>query len=314
MQAHQGHVSAWLGQDEAGFDIAEAPVLLKPLLEHLTDRERLMLEMRFFRGATEAEIGQAIGVTQMQVSRLLSDLMGRLREQLRLSSGESSTPNREAEHDSHATRAGLRPGHHPRRRPTRAKPAVPDRTRGARRDNEPGLGPLKTLQPPPGWSTAPRGCPCHAGATVRLRPNRSNAPRRYTPSDDGARHWTNIDAGSQVTPFAPDYPIWGTSVGRTSSNTRSICQAVPGGMNRRRDWIAQERLRGAAAPSQPVLPGPRQRQSSTPPIRHCWVTDEHGRLPGLLLEWRRTSSGAGACGAAGARGRVLDCGGGMAAG
>ena len=26
---------------------------------------------------------------------------------------------------------------------------------------------------------------------------------------------------------------------------------------------------------------------ATPPIRHCWVTDSNGRLPGLLLEWRQ---------------------------
>jgi hypothetical protein len=26
---------------------------------------------------------------------------------------------------------------------------------------------------------------------------------------------------------------------------------------------------------------------SAPPIRHCWVTDSNGRLPGLLLEWRQ---------------------------
>lgn len=29
----------------------------------------------------------------------------------------------------------------------------------------------------------------------------------------------------------------------------------------------------------------------SPPIKHCWVTDEHGRLPGLLLEWRRMHDG-----------------------
>ena len=28
-----------------------------------------------------------------------------------------------------------------------------------------------------------------------------------------------------------------------------------------------------------------------PPIRHCWVTGSHGRLPGLLLEWRRLEDG-----------------------
>jgi hypothetical protein len=32
---------------------------------------------------------------------------------------------------------------------------------------------------------------------------------------------------------------------------------------------------------------------SGPPdtLKHCWVTDDHGRLPALLLEWRRTASG-----------------------
>jgi hypothetical protein len=37
-----------------------------------------------------------------------------------------------------------------------------------------------------------------------------------------------------------------------------------------------------------------ERQASEPvrpPVKHCWVTDEHGRLPGPLLEWRRTASG-----------------------
>lgn len=27
-------------------------------------------------------------------------------------------------------------------------------------------------------------------------------------------------------------------------------------------------------------------------LRHCWVTaDEHGQVPGLLLEWRQTPNG-----------------------
>ncbi len=26
-------------------------------------------------------------------------------------------------------------------------------------------------------------------------------------------------------------------------------------------------------------------------LKHCWVLDAHGRLPALLLEWRRTTSG-----------------------
>jgi hypothetical protein len=26
-------------------------------------------------------------------------------------------------------------------------------------------------------------------------------------------------------------------------------------------------------------------------LKHCWVTDRHGRLQALLLEWRRTADG-----------------------
>ena len=31
----------------------------------------------------------------------------------------------------------------------------------------------------------------------------------------------------------------------------------------------------------------RDAQPALPQIKHCWVTDHHGRLPGLLLEWRQ---------------------------
>ena len=31
--------------------------------------------------------------------------------------------------------------------------------------------------------------------------------------------------------------------------------------------------------------------SHPPPVKRCWVTSDHGRQPGLLLEWRRTAAG-----------------------
>lgn len=71
-----------LGEDDNGFDSAEARVALKPLLSRLDRRERIMLEMRFFKGATQSEIGEVLGITQMQVSRLLSALLARLRDEL----------------------------------------------------------------------------------------------------------------------------------------------------------------------------------------------------------------------------------------
>jgi RNA polymerase sigma-B factor len=77
-----GGIGDRLGDDDASFDSAEARVALKPLLAHLDRRERTMLEMRFFKGATQSEIGEVLGITQMQVSRLLSALLARLRDEL----------------------------------------------------------------------------------------------------------------------------------------------------------------------------------------------------------------------------------------
>jgi len=54
------------------------------VLAKLSRREQLIVEMRFFRGCTQAQIGEAIGVTQMQVSRLLTRLMARMREELQV--------------------------------------------------------------------------------------------------------------------------------------------------------------------------------------------------------------------------------------
>jgi RNA polymerase sigma-B factor len=71
-----------LAQAEAGYVSAEARVVLGPLVRALTARERRVLELRFFQGASQAEIGEELGVTQTQVSRLLSGIFRRLREQV----------------------------------------------------------------------------------------------------------------------------------------------------------------------------------------------------------------------------------------
>jgi RNA polymerase sigma-B factor len=55
---------------------------LSRALTQLTDRERRILELRFVEEHTQAEIGAVLGVSQMQVSRLLSSILGRLRAEL----------------------------------------------------------------------------------------------------------------------------------------------------------------------------------------------------------------------------------------
>jgi RNA polymerase sigma-B factor len=55
---------------------------LQPVLDELGPRERRILQLRFVEGWTQAEIGADIGVSQMQVSRLLGRILDDLREQL----------------------------------------------------------------------------------------------------------------------------------------------------------------------------------------------------------------------------------------
>ncbi len=53
------------------------------MFAHITERERLVLTLRFAEDLTQAEIGERIGVSQMQVSRLIRHALARLREGLR---------------------------------------------------------------------------------------------------------------------------------------------------------------------------------------------------------------------------------------
>jgi RNA polymerase sigma-B factor len=52
---------------------------LRPVVDNLPDRDRLIFQRRFLEHRTQAEIGHEIGVTQMQVSRLLGRIMLQLR-------------------------------------------------------------------------------------------------------------------------------------------------------------------------------------------------------------------------------------------
>ena len=71
-----------LGADDPGFDHAEAVVALRPLCENLTERDRRIVYLRFFHEWTQARIAEEFGVTQMQVSRLLTRILKGLRAKL----------------------------------------------------------------------------------------------------------------------------------------------------------------------------------------------------------------------------------------
>jgi RNA polymerase sigma-B factor len=65
--------------DDESQSACEARVVLTPVLRRLGERDRQILAMRFFEGLTQREIAERIGVTQMQVSRLLTRILGQLR-------------------------------------------------------------------------------------------------------------------------------------------------------------------------------------------------------------------------------------------
>lgn len=71
-------VGSALGHDEGGFALAEHRAVLERLLAALDERERTVLRLRFEEDLTQSEIGEAIGVSQMQVSRILRRCLGRM--------------------------------------------------------------------------------------------------------------------------------------------------------------------------------------------------------------------------------------------
>jgi RNA polymerase sigma-B factor len=68
-----------LGHEDEHYELVELDVTLSAVLEHLPPRERLILRMRFIDDLTQSEIADRIGVSQMQVSRLLRRSLDQLR-------------------------------------------------------------------------------------------------------------------------------------------------------------------------------------------------------------------------------------------
>ncbi len=68
--------------EDATIDQLETVEMLQPVLEELGPRERRILQLRFVEGWTQSEIGRDIGVSQMQVSRVLRKILDDLRAKL----------------------------------------------------------------------------------------------------------------------------------------------------------------------------------------------------------------------------------------
>ena len=54
-------------------------IAIKEAMRHLEDRERYIVELRFYEGKTQMEVAQEIGISQAQVSRLEKSALKNMR-------------------------------------------------------------------------------------------------------------------------------------------------------------------------------------------------------------------------------------------
>jgi RNA polymerase sigma-B factor len=71
-----------LGDLDAELDKVEYRETLAPLLDELPERERKILLLRFFGNLTQTQIADRVGISQMHVSRLLSQTVAQLRRRM----------------------------------------------------------------------------------------------------------------------------------------------------------------------------------------------------------------------------------------
>ncbi|HEX6952585.1 MAG TPA: SigB/SigF/SigG family RNA polymerase sigma factor, partial [Gaiellaceae bacterium] len=60
-----------LGTEEHQYEVSEDRAMLAPGFKALDERERKILQLRFFDGLTQSQIAQQVGISQMHVSRLI---------------------------------------------------------------------------------------------------------------------------------------------------------------------------------------------------------------------------------------------------
>ncbi|MGW7544823.1 RNA polymerase sigma factor SigF [Streptomyces sp. NPDC054770] len=70
----------FIGVEEDGLRLVEDFQSLAPLMAELSERDREIIHLRFVEEATQAEIGERLGCSQMHVSRLIKRIITRLRQ------------------------------------------------------------------------------------------------------------------------------------------------------------------------------------------------------------------------------------------
>jgi len=69
-----------IGDEDTSYELIEADASVLPAIRALGERDRRVLHLRFVREMSQSEIAREIGVSQMQVSRILARSLAELRE------------------------------------------------------------------------------------------------------------------------------------------------------------------------------------------------------------------------------------------
>ena len=71
-----------LGTEEHQYEVSEDRAVLAPGFKALDERERMILQLRFFEGLTQSQIAQQVGISQMHVSRLIRRSLEKIRAEI----------------------------------------------------------------------------------------------------------------------------------------------------------------------------------------------------------------------------------------
>jgi RNA polymerase sigma-B factor len=71
-----------IGTEEHQYEVSEDRAVLAPGFKALDERERKILQLRFFDGLTQSQIAQQVGISQMHVSRLIRRALEKIREEI----------------------------------------------------------------------------------------------------------------------------------------------------------------------------------------------------------------------------------------
>jgi RNA polymerase sigma-B factor len=79
-EGEAGTLGDAFGEEDQRFEQVEAGATISEAAQHLTERERHVLALRFVEDQTQTQIAEIVGVSQMQVSRILRRALSRLSE------------------------------------------------------------------------------------------------------------------------------------------------------------------------------------------------------------------------------------------